>query len=120
MTIFKIVLIPPFGNIHMTINEFKAESLESQVDIVSDNGILLAYRNEGVVMYDLYNIDDFFVEFSYNLAYNEAVTMKIFQDPEELKPYFAKTDEAESSLPGLHSSSKVGVQSSFDQISDEE
>jgi len=79
----------------MTINEFMAESLESQVDIVSDKGILLAYRNEGVVMYDLYNIDDFFVEFSYNLAYNEAVTMKTFQDAMELKPYFPESSEPE-------------------------
>ena len=67
----------------MTYNEFMAESQESQVDIVSDQGILLAYRNKNTVMYDLYNVDDFFVEFSYNLASNEAVTMKIFEDTME-------------------------------------
>lgn len=99
----------------MTINEFRAESLESQVDIVSEKGILLAYRNEGVVIYDLYNIDDFFVEFSYNLAQNEAVTMKIFHDPMGLKPYFPKSSKAEFSLPSLHPSSKVDTKPSFEQ-----
>lgn len=99
----------------MTINEFKAECMESQVNIVSDKGILLAYRNEGVVMYDLYNIDDFFVEFSYNLAYNDAVRMKIFHDPIELKPYFPKNSEAEISLLSSNSSLKVVTKPSFDQ-----
>lgn len=99
----------------MTINEFKAESLESQVDIVSEKGILLAYRNEGVVMYDLYNIDDFYVEFSYNLAYNDAVTMKIFQDSMELKLYFPKNNEAKLSVLNLTSSLKVSSRSSFNE-----
>lgn len=100
----------------MTFNEFMAESQESQVDIVSEKGILLAYRNEGVMMYDLYNIEDFYVEFSYNLAYNEAVRMKIFQDSTELKPYFPESSEAELfSLLSPNSGSKVVTKSSFDQ-----
>lgn len=100
----------------MTIIEFMAESLESQVDIVSEKGILLAYRNEGIVIYDLYNIDDFFVEFSYNLAYNDTVRINIFQDAMELKPYFPENNETELfSLLNLNSSSKVVTKSSFDQ-----
>lgn len=102
----------------MTINEFKAESQESQVNIVSEKGILLAYRNEGVVMYDLYNIDNFYVEFSYNLAYNEAVKMKIFQDSIELKPYFPKNSEKGLfSLSNFNSSLKVNLESSCNQKS---
>lgn len=100
----------------MTLNEFMAESQESQVDIVSEKGILLAYRNEGVVMYDLYNIDDFFVEFSYNLANNNTVRMHIFQDTRELKSYFPESSDREIlSLLSVNNGSKVDTKSSFDQ-----
>ena len=91
----------------MTINEFRAEHLESQVDIVSERGTLLAYRNVGTVIFDLYNIDDFFIEFSYDLGVNEAVTMKIFDDSMQLKPYFSQNAEPEFSLPDIKSNLKV-------------
>lgn len=100
----------------MTFNEFKAENPDRQVDIVSEEGILLAYRNEGVIMYDLYNIDDFYVEFSYNMAHNNGVRMKIFQDTKELKPYFPESSERESSsLLHVNPNSKVNTKSSSDR-----
>lgn len=99
----------------MTFNEFMAESQESQVDIVSDKGILLAYRNEGVVMYDLYGIDEFYVEFSYNLANNEAVKMKIYQDPMELKPYLQKNDLSETFISNSSVRAKSNTKLSIDE-----
>ena len=76
----------------MTIDQFNAISQKEQVDLVAEQGILLAFRKEGLTMYDLYTIDAFYVEFCYNVAYNYPVKMKIFQDPLELKPYFHNND----------------------------
>jgi hypothetical protein len=79
----------------MTIDQFSAISQKEQVDIVAEKGVLLAYRKEGLTMYDLYNIDSFFIEFCYHLAQNNTVKMKVFQDPLELKPYFSNNDFTE-------------------------
>ncbi len=76
----------------MSIEEFLLISQQKQVDIISEKGTLLAYRREGLVIYDLYSIELFYVEFSYNISYKGPVTVRIFHDPEELKPYFDKMD----------------------------
>ena len=77
----------------MTHYQFDHLNYVEQEESICDNGIFLATRDAGDLMYDLYQIDSFYVEFFYNINKNNLkVKLRCFTDTEELRPYFDSID----------------------------
>ena len=77
----------------MTLLQFDHLHYVEQEESICDQGVFLANRYEGELMYDLYQIDSFYVEFFYNINKNNLrVKLRCFSDTEELKPYLDSID----------------------------
>jgi hypothetical protein len=64
-----------------------------QEESIEDEGVFLANRNDGQLMFDLYQIGDFYVEFYYFIDRNNAkVKLRSFVDTDELRPYIETMD----------------------------
>jgi hypothetical protein len=77
----------------MTIYKFDHLHKIEQEESVEDEGVFLANRNDGQLMFDLYQIGDFYVEFYYYINRNDfKVKLRSFVDTEELNPYLETID----------------------------
>lgn len=73
---------------YMKIEEFNSLNETEQEEIVWERGEFLRNHNEGNLMWDLYQLDSFYVSFFYELQKNQKATIKTFADlkniPEEI------------------------------------
>ncbi|MEO5998541.1 MAG: hypothetical protein ABIN89_17420 [Chitinophagaceae bacterium] len=77
----------------MTLYQFDHLNEIEQEESIEDEGVFLANRNEGLLMFDLYQIGDFYVEFYYNINRNSSkIMLRSFVDIEELHPYLDTID----------------------------
>lgn len=77
----------------MTIYTFDHLHEIEQEESVEDEGVFLANRNDGKLMFDLYQMGDFYVEFYYFIDRNNAkVKHRSFIDTDELHPYLEMMD----------------------------
>jgi hypothetical protein len=77
----------------MTLYQFDHLHQVEQEESIEDEGVFLANRCEGEFMFDLYQIDDFYVELFYNIENNKAkVRLRSFIDTEKLTPYLKTMD----------------------------
>ena len=59
----------------MTLQEFIQLNEVEQEEVIWDNGSFIATRDNDHLMYDLYKIDSFYVQFSYVLNKPETITI---------------------------------------------
>jgi len=77
----------------MTLYQFNHLNEVEQEESVEDEGVFLANRNEGVLMFDLYQIGSFYIEFSYHINRNTSkVMLRSFIDTSDLHPYLDTID----------------------------
>lgn len=58
-----------------------------QYEVLSRVGNLLEYRVDKMARYELYSVDRFFVEVTFNLQGNDLTAMKAFDTGEQLEKY---------------------------------
>lgn len=68
----------------MKIEEFDALTDVEQEEIIFDAGEFLGNDNIENMMFDIYRVNDFYVQFSYEMNKNEKATIKTFRDPKEM------------------------------------
>lgn len=84
----------------MTLYQFNHLNEVEQEESVEDIGVFLANRNAGVLMFDLYQIDNFYIEFSYFINRNASkVMLRSFVDTNELHPYLDAIDVSDLLKP---------------------
>ena len=78
--------MPSYGHLRACKNEIMtAEYFLSLKDkkreaILTTKGIFLAQKEIGDMIYDLYQVDSFYVEFSYSISGNRTVTTNVYTD----------------------------------------
>ncbi|MEJ7914344.1 MAG: hypothetical protein WKF70_14400 [Chitinophagaceae bacterium] len=75
----------------MTPEYFISLPDKKREDILTKKGIHLAQLEKGELLFDLYQVDSFYVEFCYFISVNSTVTTKVFTDTENLSPYIDKS-----------------------------
>jgi hypothetical protein len=77
----------------MTLYQFNHLHEVEQEESIEDEGIFLANRDEGPMMFDLYQIGNFYVEFYYHIGGNNSkIRLRSFSDTDELYPYLDAID----------------------------
>lgn len=71
----------------MNLYEFSFLPEEDKEEIVRAKAVFLATRHEGDWLFDLYQLDSFYVEFFYMAHDHGVVKSRCFLSPDELKPY---------------------------------
>ena len=71
----------------MTPEYFISLNDQRRESILTKKGIHLAQLEKGELLYDLYQVDSFYVEFCYLISVNSTVTTRVFTDTESLSPY---------------------------------
>ena len=76
----------------MNIYLFSFLEREQQEYIISEQGIFLATMEKDGLIFDLYQLESFYVEFFYYLHDNEKIIVRCFNSPDELRPYLGLID----------------------------
>lgn len=71
----------------MTPEYFISLSDQRREAILAKKGTYLAQLEKGELLYDLYQVDSFYVEFCYFISANSTVTTRVFTEVESLTPY---------------------------------
>ena len=71
----------------MTAEHFLSLQDQKRETILTTKGIYVAQRETGDLVYDLYQVDSFYVEFCYSFSENSTVTTTVFTDLDCLAPY---------------------------------
>lgn len=79
----------------MTPDYFISLNDQRREAILAKKGIHLAQGEKGELLYDLYQVDSFYVEFCYFISVNSTVTTRVFTEIDNLGPYIenCKIDE---------------------------
>jgi hypothetical protein len=70
------------------------ESLE-KIDLLADEGIMLAFRIEGSFQISLYQLDSFYAEVYFHTGQNTIRFIRSFEDTAQLSTYLEKIDISE-------------------------
>ena len=65
---------------------------EQQEYIISEQGTFLATMEKDGFIFDLYQLETYYVEFFYYLHDHEKIVVRCFNSPDELRPYFGLID----------------------------
>lgn len=77
----------------MTLYQFSHLHETEQEESICDEGVFLATRDEGELMFDLYQIGSFYIEFAYKInVNNQRIKLRWFTDTDELLPYLDLVD----------------------------
>jgi hypothetical protein len=76
----------------MTLDNFDNLSLEEQINIVKDEGVLVGQREDKVHSMFLYQLHSFYVEMAYNKSDRELWRIGPFDHPVMLRPYLDQID----------------------------
>lgn len=71
----------------MTLRQFNRLDEIKQIEVIWNNGALIAGRKENSYKILLYQIGIFYVEVYYHVVYNQVVKLKSFSDTDLLEPY---------------------------------
>ena len=71
----------------MTAQNFLSLHDQRREAVLITKGIYLAQRETADFVYDLYQVDSFYVEFCYSISENSTVTTAVFTDLDCLAPY---------------------------------
>ena len=70
------------------------ESLQ-KIDLLADEGIMLAFRIEGSFQISLYQLDSFYAEVYFHTGQNTIRFIRSFEDTAQLNTYLEKIDISE-------------------------
>jgi hypothetical protein len=71
----------------MNLHQFSFLSKEDQQYLAETRGSFIGSREECDIMFDLYSLEDFYVEFFYLIHDHIEIKVRCFTSKEELKPY---------------------------------
>lgn len=77
----------------MTFYKFNHLNEIEQEESIEDEGVFLATRIQDAMMFDLYQIGDFYVEFYSDINQNSTtIVLRTFTDIDQLGPYLETMD----------------------------
>lgn len=76
----------------MNLYKFSLLDIKEKETILFQQGVLLAARQEDEHMFELYQLNSYYVEFIYNINGEGNMAVRCFTSVEEIKPYLEIID----------------------------
>jgi len=71
----------------MNLHQFSFLTKEDQEYLTETRGKFIASREESDIMFDLYSLEEFYVEYFYLIHDHLEIKVRCFKSKEELTPY---------------------------------
>ena len=71
----------------MNLHQFSFLTKDDQEYLTETRGQFIASREESDIMFDLYSLEEFYVEYFYLIHDHLEIKVRCFTSKEELKPY---------------------------------